>query len=248
MKIFTIVTSLFFSIVSIQCNAQASLDTLRVLFAGNSYTHFSNMPHIVSLISDSTHTKLITTKSVAGGVRLSEHWRGEKGLNTMDLIRTGRFDVVVVQEQSMGTIEHADSFAIYAQKLSSVIEENGARPCFYQTWAREKVPQYQDIITAAYTKAANDNDAILAKVGEAWELALKLRPGIELYATDGSHPSDLGAFLTACVFVATLTGEVPHNLPNRFSIKDCQGEQVWLMSIHPLDVTFCLKIVEELSK
>ncbi len=64
--------------------AQGVEDTLKVLFAGNSYTHFSNMPHLVSLISDSTGTMLITSKSVAGGVRLSEHWRGEKGLKTMD--------------------------------------------------------------------------------------------------------------------------------------------------------------------
>lgn len=228
------------------CIAQDTLDTLKVLFAGNSYTHFSNMPHLVSLISDSTNTKLITTKSVAGGVRLSEHWRGEKNLKTMDLIKTGKFDVVVLQEQSMGTIEQADSFAIYAQKLCTFIEENGAKPCFYETWAREKVPQYQETITREYTNAAKDNDALLATVGEAWALAQQLRPGIELFAPDGSHPSDLGAFLTACVFVATLTGEVPDRLPNRFSIRDTRGENVWLMSIHPLDVTFCLKVVEEL--
>ncbi len=148
----------------------------------------------------------------------------------------------------MGTIQQPDSFAIYAQKLSSFIEENGALPCLYETWAREKVPQYQETITREYSKAANDNDAILAKAGEAWELAQQLRPGIELFAEDGSHPSDLGAFLTACVFVATLTGEVPDRLPNRYFIRDTQGEKLWLMSIHPLDVTFCLKVVKELVK
>lgn len=248
MKIIRNLILLFILIVGNLCIAQHNQDTLKVLFAGNSYTHFSNMPHLVSLISDSTHTKLITTKSVAGGVRLSEHWRGEKGLKTIDLIKTGNFDIVVLQEQSMGTIQQADSFAIYAQKLCNFIEENGARPCFYETWAREKVPQYQETITNEYTIAAKDNDALLAKVGEAWELAQQLRPGIELFLEDGSHPSDLGAFLTACVFVATLTGEVPDKLPNRYSIRDTQGEKVWLMSVHPLDVTFCLKVVAELSK
>ena len=228
--------------------AQQDRDTLTVLFAGNSYTYFSNMPHIVSLISDSTRTKLITYKSIAGGVRLSEHWRGEKGLETLEKIKTGAFDIVVLQEQSMGAIQQPDSFAIYAQKLCNLIEENGARPCFYQTWAREKVPQYQEKITSEYTKAAADNDAILAKVGESWKLAQQLRPGIELFSSDGSHPSDLGAFLTACVFVATLTGEVPENLPNRYTIVDTYGEEVKLMSIHPLDVTFCLKVVEEIVR
>lgn len=239
---------LSFIIIGNTSVAQNQQDTLRVLFAGNSYTYFSNMPHLVSLISDSTNTKLITSKSVAGGVSLSDHWRGEKELKTMGLIKTGNFDIVVLQGQSMGTIDQPDSFFIYAQKLSSFIEEHGAKPCLYETWAREKVPQYQETITREYTKVAKDNDALIARVGEAWALARELRPGIELYAPDGSHPSELGAFLTACVFVKALTNEFPTSLQSRYTVKDANGEELILMSLHPLDITFCLKVVEQVRQ
>ena len=112
------------------CRAQDHLDTLKVLFVGNSYTYFSNLPQMVSLISDSTDTKLITEKSTAGGARLSQHWKGERGLTTMEKIKEGRYDIVVLQEQSMGTIEQPDSFLLYAKKLSEFIQDQGAKPFF----------------------------------------------------------------------------------------------------------------------
>ncbi len=84
--------------------AQFEKDTLRVLFVGNSYTSISNMPHLVSLISDSTKVKLITNKSTAGGATLSDHWNGEKELKTKDVICSGLFDILVIQGHSLETI------------------------------------------------------------------------------------------------------------------------------------------------
>ena len=230
------------------CLAQNHRDTLRILFVGNSYTYVSNLPHLVSLISDSTQTKLLTAKSTAGGARLSDHWRGEKGLNTLELIKNGDFDIVVLQEQSMGTIEQPDSFLIYSKKFSDYIRENGAQPYFYCTWAREKVPQYQKTITDVYNRAAQENGAGIVPVGEVWTLAQKLRPGIELYLNDGSHQSPIGAFLTACSFVEALSKELPDKLRNGYEVLDANGETIWLMRLDPLDITFCLKVVNEIAK
>jgi len=223
-------------------------DTLRVLFVGNSYTFVSNIPHLVSLISDSTNIKLITSKSTIGGARLSEHWKGERGLKTKELIQDGHFDIVVLQEQSMGTIQQPDSFLIYSRKFSEFIRKNGGEPFFYSTWSREKVPQHQEIISNIYKQAAEENHAGLVPVGDAWALARKYRPNIELYIQDGSHPSTLGAFLAACVFVKTFTNEIPSNLPNGYSVLDENGESILLMFLDSLDITFCLLITEEVSK
>jgi hypothetical protein len=244
-KLIFIVFSFLWSALSL---AQNNCDTLKVLFVGNSYTYFSNMPHLVSLISDSVHTKLITSKSTIGGATLSEHWNGERGLKTKDLIKTGDFDIVVLQEQSMGTINQPDSFLVYSKKLCNYIKENGAIPYFYMTWAREKVPQFQETITNVYAQAAIENDAGLVKVGEAWKFAQTIRPKVELHLNDGSHPSPLGAFLTACVFVQALTKEIPASLPRKYSILDANGESVILQTINPLDVEFCLQVTQEISK
>jgi hypothetical protein len=65
---------------------------------------------------------------------------------------------------------------------------------------------------------------------------------------DGSHPSQLGTYLTACVFVATILGELPSEIPNVISTFDIYNESVILMDIDKLDVVFCQKIVEEILK
>ena len=238
--------TIFFFGISNECLAQVKKDTLSILFVGNSYTYVSNMPHLVSLISDSTQVKLITSKSTAGGATLRDHWEGEKGLKTKEIISKGMYDIVVLQEYSMGTIENKDIFFKYAKELCNLIKASGAKPYFYVTWARQKVPQYQETITETYQQASKENDCGLIMVGEAWKLAKKLRPDIQLFTPDGSHPSDLGAFLTACTFVSTFSRELPKNPPNRYFITDSHGEEVMLIRENSLDITFCLKVVQNL--
>jgi hypothetical protein len=226
-------------------SAQVKRDTLKVLFVGNSYTYVQNLPQVVSIISDSTKTKLITRKSTIGGAYLSEHWFGKRGLKTKEIITKGKFDIVILQENSMAPIQQPDSTIKYANLLCQFIKASGAKPCFYMTWAREKVPQYQGEISNVYSRIAKDNGAILVPVGKAWELAMKLRPTINLYDPDGSHPSGLGAILSAYVFVGALTGEVPASIPGWYGIKDIDGESVQLMSIDNLDAMFFRKVTEQ---
>jgi hypothetical protein len=226
--------------------AQDKKDTLRVLFVGNSYTYVQNLPHIVSIISDSTQIKLETRKSTVGGAYLSEHWRGKRGLKTRELINNGNFDIVVLQENSMGTILQPDSTIKYAALLCALIRKSGAKPYLYMTWAREKVPQYQEQITSVYSRIAKENNAVLVPVGKAWELARQLRPTINLYESDGHHPSSLGAILSAYVFVGSLTGEVPATIPTGFNIMDVHGESVQLTGIDNLDAAFFRRVTEQI--
>jgi len=215
-----------------------------VLFVGNSYTYYSNLPQIVSLISDSTNTPLITRKSTVGGANLKAHWEGQEGLRTREIIKQGNFDVVVLQDHSMEPITVPDTFLKYAKLLCDIIKEQGGKPAFYVTWAREMDPQYQKTINQVYATAAAKNDAMLVPVGNAWQLARALRPTIQLYSNDGSHPSELGTFLTACVFVANLSGELPDDLQEIYNTVDIFGESLRLMKLDPLDVIFCKKIAE----
>lgn len=229
---------------SLTAVSQTKADTLRILFVGNSYTYYYNMPQLVSVLSDSTHTKLITRKSTVGGVTLKNHWLGERGLKTKEIIAAGGFDVVVIQGHSMGTIDHPEDFKKYSKELCDFVKANGAKPYFYMTWAREKIPQYQDEITAMYEQVARENGAGIIPVGKAWELARKLRPDLQLFVPDGSHPSDIGSFLIASVFTKAFTGELPKSLPSRFTTTDIDGESIWLMAPDALDMIFCMKVAE----
>jgi len=54
-------------------------------------------------------------------------------------------------------------------------------------------------------------------VGPAWMLVREKRPELELYISDGSHPSAAGSYLAACTFYATLFRASPVGLPARVS-------------------------------
>lgn len=221
-------------------------DTLRILFVGNSYTYVGNMPHIVSLLASGKDIPVVTRKSVEGGVSLKEHWLGNRGLMTKNRIAEGHFDIVVLQDQSQAPIVFPDTTLKYARLFCDYIREFGASPAFYETWARERIPQQQETLHAIYLRAAQENSAKLVPVGKAWELARKLRPEIELFGPDGSHPANLGVYLTACMFFAFLTDENPENLISDIYTTDKEGEMLYLLWIDKEDAVFLQKVAEEL--
>lgn len=220
---------------------------LNVLFVGNSYTYGYNLAHIVSIMSEETSTRLVTRKSVIGGARLSEHWLGKRELETKKIIAEGEFDVVVLQDFSMSGINSPDSTLKYIKLFADYNKLHGAETCLFNTWAREKVPQFQDEIDIMYMKAAEENGASRVPVGTAWELAMDLRPTVDLFTSDGSHPNELGCLLTASMFVRFLTGELPEKLPTLYRIEDASGETVRLMNHNPEDAEFCRRIALEVA-
>lgn len=230
------------SLVTLSGHGQTAMDTLRILFVGNSYTYFENLPQVVSVLSEQTGTKLVTEKMTIGGAKLSEHWRGARGLTTRERIKNGNYDIIVLQEWSLGTVSETDSAVLYLGLFSELARKTGARPFYYLTWAREKVPQQQETISRVYRETAALNRATVVPAGEAWAEAHALRPDFRLYNPDGTHPSALGTYLNACVFVATITGELPETIPGVISIRDGWGEDVILMMTDQLDVDFCRRV------
>ena len=218
---------------------------LKVLFVGNSYTYGYNLAHIVSLMSEETSTLLVTRKSVIAGAHLGEHWNGRRGLETKKIITEGDFDVVILQDFSMSAIQAPDSTLKYIKLFTEYNSSYGALTFLFNTWAREKVPQYQAEINALYEQAARENNATRVPVGSAWQLALELRPSMDLFTSDGSHPNELGTMLSASVFVRSLCGELPEVMPTLYRIEDVYGETVRLMNHNPEDAEFCKRIAAQ---
>ena len=240
--------SLLFSIgiFLFQISLKAQEKELNVLYVGNSYTYGNNLPQIVAILSEGTNTKLITRKSVIGGAHLWEHWNGDRELKTREIIKEGDFDIVVLQDHSMSAIETPDSTIKYVRLLAEYIDQFGAKTYLYNTWARKKVPQFQPVIDEVYTQAGLDNKIVRVPVGSAWELAQDIRPTVELFTSDGSHPNALATLLIACVFVKAITGELPQDIPQSFKTLDLNGETIHLMNIDALDGEFCRRISEEI--
>ena len=89
------------------------------------------------------------------------------------------------------------------------------------TWGRQNGdPQWDSINTfykmndrlrAGYMRFMEASEASVAPVGIAWRYVRDNYPAINLYSSDGSHPSLEGSYLAACVFYAAIYRETPVN-------------------------------------
>lgn len=188
-----------------------------VLFVGNSHTYYHEMPHMVVQLAEAAGQEpgLTVDQSTASGVSLEWHWNHSR---TRDLIARNSWDAVVLQERSGGPLEDEASMHEYARRLHGTIAEQGADTVLYMTWARTYQPGTQSEITAAYTEIADELNATLAPVGEAWKRALDEDSTLRLHAPDGRHADPPGSYLAACVFYAVLFDADPTGLPGTLTV------------------------------
>lgn len=218
----------------------------KVLFVGNSYTYFWNLPQHVTALAANRKTTITSRQSTSGGTDLGQHWRGDKKLRSLPMIREGEYDAVVLQDFSLQALDAPDSLLIYGQRFDEVIKAAGARTYLYVTWARSWDPYMQAVITEKYAQLAETIGATLVPVGPAWERARELRPDFPLYDSDQSHPSPLGTYLSACVFYGVFTGQSPVGLPKRLTSTDHTGENIYLNIQSAEDVLFCQKVAADI--
>jgi hypothetical protein len=229
--------------ISSQTFAQEKKDTVRVLLVGNSYIYYNNLAQMIGLITDSLDTKIICKKSTIGAATLGQHWNSERGLKTKKIIASNKFDIVVIQDNSMWPLEHKDSLLIYGQLFCNYIRANGAKPYLYNTWAREKTPQTQSSINAVYNELAALENAVNVPVGSSFDLARKTFPTMNLFHPDGSHPSAVGTFLIALSFIKKITGTLPKKYATVYNYFDKDGETFRIMQLTDAEIESCVSIV-----
>jgi hypothetical protein len=179
--------------------------TLRVLFIGNSYTYFNNLPALLKGLaaSDKDWPQIETEMIVWSGATLQRHLSEGRA---SDSITEGNWDFVILQEQSMMPIKDAPTMFQYASELDARIRKSGAKTVLFSTWARQDERYNQAKVDSAYKYTASKLSAVLAPVGLAWTTALEQDPQLLLYTTDKSHPNAAGSYLAACVIYSTLVG------------------------------------------
>lgn len=172
----------------------------KVLFVGNSYTYYHDMPIMVQKIAQANQKKVEVTMSVDGGVSLKDHWNEQRGLKTKSLIGQNEFDFVVIQDQSMTPIREPRNTILYGKNLSRLIVDQNSEMLIFQTWPRKNNPDSQQALDETFSQLEKITKSKIVPVANAWKLAKAEYPNLELYEYDGSHPSEVGSYLTALVF------------------------------------------------
>lgn len=194
-------------------------DTPRVLFVGNSYSF--KTPRALAAIAGEKGREIVIDQVTKGGWTLAKHAASEA---TLQKIRDGGWDVVVLQEQSQRPSfpeAQRDAEMVPAAKaLAGEIRTAGAIPVFFLTWGRrdgdrqnaatfpdDTFAKMQSRLEEGYRAAARAaGDAPVVPVGTAWANEVEAGRGDVLFAKDGSHPSAQGVRLTAQVFWDYLFG------------------------------------------
>ena len=197
-------------------------DSSSVLFIGNSYTYFNNMPGILSDIAESFGNHVEHSSQTPGGMTFSGH---AGNTATYSAMNNENWDYVVLQGQSQEpsfpygqvntqTLPFAMQLADSAQAISTC-----SQAMFFMTWGRQNGdPQWDSINTfdkmnerlrLAYLRFADSSNASVSPVGVAWKYVRDNHPSINLYTGDGSHPSYAGSYLAACTFYASIFHSSP---------------------------------------
>jgi len=181
----------------------------RILFIGNSFTSYNGGigAQLKGLAPTAT-----TGAVMAGGFTLEKHWNAGAALRE---IRSGRWDYVVLQEQSQTPVIAASLFAKYAGAFDTEIRAAGGKSVLLMTWERPDSVQYKvttPYLAAAYSQTGAAIGATVAPAGLAFATALRERPGLVLNSADG-HPTPAGTYLAACVLYGTIYGRSPVGNP-----------------------------------
>lgn len=175
---------------------------MRILMLGNSLTLYNELP---ALLADLTGAEVIA--HTRGGARLAEQLNPETqlGAQTLTDLEKESWDYVILQEMSNGPVTAKTAFLESAGLLCDKIRQNGAVPVFYATWAYCRGSEMLEksgfayevmaaLLSAAYHEAAEQNDALIADVGQAF---FRHSETEKLYSADGCHPSVEGTMLAA---------------------------------------------------
>lgn len=192
---------------------------LAVLFVGNSYSF--GVPKAFSKVA-AEHGKYVRVgHATYGGWTLKQHSENEA---TLRKIRDGRWDIVVIQEQSeipalpLRKLDKAMFPPL--RQLVTLVRQHNAVPILYQTWGRRdgdaKQVRGDDFhamtrrLRVGYQAASrNAGGLVVVPVGDAWESEVSAGRGAALFMDDGSHPTPVGNRLTAETFYQTIFGDSP---------------------------------------
>jgi len=231
-------------VIGLASTAGAQQDTTRILFVGNSFTYFYNLPQVVAAMAREQGVVLLTRQSTVGGSSLEQHWKGEKGTQTRTLLESANWDYVVFNNHSTSAIDSPDSFLEYGRKFADLTRQRGAKPIFMMTWAYASNPLMQPAITAGYLQLATATQAAYVPAGLLFAEARKWRPDLDLFFDD-KHPSSNGTYLLGLAFAKYFTGKVTTGLPPRLTTTDRDGEKLYLLFMKEEDAAFLQQLVDD---
>jgi len=223
----------------------------RILFVGNSFTFYWNLPSQVEQMAKQRGLNWEVTQTTASGASLRDHWQGNKDLKTQQILRKETFNRIVFQDHSTYPLVHIDTTAFYFNKLKSVLPAQ--TKCYlYATWMYPNIKgkpvdtNNRNPIEENMRNIVAGKDDQMLVVGAAFELFAKRYPEIELFTDDDKHPSPQGSYLAACLIFSTLSEQTSKGLQRRYSGLDHNNKKIYYNIVEQSTAEKCQQLVDEL--
>ena len=228
-----------------------SQENQKILFVGNSFTYYWNLPSVVESMAKERGISLNIYQSTAGSATLKDHWNSERSLLTRSLIDNESFSIVILQDYSSNPLLKQKESHEYFNRFIKLVHSKESEVIIYGTWMfpaiNQKKYEGSDPIQNSLKSITKKTNSRMAPVGTAFRLFQKTHPSIPIFTSDNKHPSAVGTYLAACVFFKMITGESPIGLERRFERKDEFGKKVFLGMIEKGAALKCQTIVDKIN-
>ncbi len=208
---------------------KANNEGIKVLFIGDSLTHYNEMPQIFAALCRAAGKKVTADRQTKGGTGIAMlREDGALWQTVSDKIASDDWDIIVYQPNRNNPVM-TEYFPYYpwkeysaASDLVELIKASGAIPLQYSSFGVNKGAVTREGRTKRMTRIEHTNlvtayNAAVSELlgsktvytGVTFNSALAADPKLGLYHTDNSHPSLAGSYLVAADFYTVIFGESP---------------------------------------
>lgn len=202
---FLILLCLLFGLSSTQVLGQTTTpEKIRILFVGNSLTDYNDLPTKVARMGTPDGRKIDVQSLTYANYSLDDHLSNNK---LQLLISNGKFDYVVIQQgPSTGNTGKA-ALIKDGKRISKMCNKAGSKLAFFMVWPSKNNLRLFDNVIQSYSEAAEQTNALLCPVGQAWKDYIESKDDYSYYGDDGFHPSERGSEVAATIIYNTLFGK-----------------------------------------
>lgn len=174
------------------------MESLKVLFIGNSKTYRQNFLRIFKNMVSKSGKEVYIDKATKPGASLIELYEIPE---TVKKIKSQKWDYVILQERTIKALQ--DDISEFKEGVNCIykkIKENSkdTKIIYNVVWISNSYNnEEQEKSNKHYEEIATKTDGILSYSGNAFMKFHSRFPDIELYE-DEKHPSLAGAYLSAC--------------------------------------------------
>lgn len=196
-----------------------------ILFVGNSYTYYSDMPEaLFATMARAAEFPCTVTMVAVGNCTLSRFAdeTDRAGRKLLDAIAGQHYDIVVLQEQGLRPVTEPEYFDDGLARLLQLLAPQAERFMLYATPGRQdghsdlaqlgmSSAELTEKLAQAYDAAGEKYGLPVAQVGRAFLAYKAAHPEAELYDPDLLHPSMPGSALAAEEILRVMMGEYAKN-------------------------------------